>query len=240
MKWDKVTSIFLRRDLLRNGAGAPSSVRLLVFFVLSVGLLHCSVRDQNQDSMPTTHSILAQRFHFAIQGGHNGHSNCDTAQIWPKIFYFPQFFLILFWFFWISIRLEFGIEPIKIKKIKKNFGFGFVFFRFFLFFFSGLSLRQRSWKNPIEIQLKSKKIQLKSNWNRKKIGKNRKKSKKSKKIKFQKKIQLKSNWNRKKSKNNQKNWKNNPKKSKKIQKNQKQIEKKFQKNTLLKRFPTSF
>ena len=23
MKWDKVTSIFLRRDLLRNGAGAP-------------------------------------------------------------------------------------------------------------------------------------------------------------------------------------------------------------------------
>ena len=103
------------------------------------------------------------------------------------------------------IRLDFGIEPMKIKK--KDFGFGFWFFSIF-YFFSGLSLRQRSWTNPVEIQLKSKKI--------KKIEKNQ----------IKKKIQLKSNWNRKKTQKKRKNRKKQKnKKNTKIKNKSKNIEK---------------
>ena len=131
-------------------------------------------------------------------------------------------FLILFWFFWISIRLDFGIEPIKIKKNKKKWIWFLIFFDFFCFFFlrlvaSPTLMKKSNWnpieiqKNPIEIQLKSKKIQKKS----KKIEKNRKKS----------------NWNRKKIQKNRKQSKKQSKKiKKKSKKNQKQIEKKSKRN----------
>ena len=141
-------------------------------------------------------------------------------------------FSIFSWFFWISIRLDFGIEPIKIKK-KKDFGFGFGFFSIFFVFFlrlvaSPTLIKKSNW-NPIEIQKKS-------NWNPIEIKKNQKKiKKKSKKTKknqiSKKKIQLKSNWNRKKIQKNRKNYPKKPKKTKKIQNNQKKNRKTIQKKS---------
>ena len=87
-----------------------------------------------------------------------------------KLFYFPHFFDFVL-IFWISIRLDFGIETVKTKQIKNNFEFGFVFF--FVFFFQACRFANAHKK----IQLKSKKIQLKSNEIEKKTKTNPKKSK---------------------------------------------------------------
>ena len=67
------------------------------------------------------------------KGGKSDYTDTPRVESYeedPKFFIFLNFF-DFFLIFLISIRLDFGIEPIKIKKIKKNLDLVFDFFRFF-------------------------------------------------------------------------------------------------------------